>query len=118
MGADRSVRGFAEGRSGCGNYLKQDNRDFPGSPVVKNLPANAGDMGLIPGPGNKIPHVRGNWACEPQILKPRSPRALALQQEKPPWRKGHAAQPERSFSSWQLEKAHMEQWRPNMAVNK
>ena len=60
MGADRSVRGFAEGRSGCGNYLKQDNRDFPGSPVVKNLPANAGDMGLIPGPGNKIPHVRGN----------------------------------------------------------
>ena len=24
--------------------------DFPGGPVVKNLPANAGDMGLIPGP--------------------------------------------------------------------
>ena len=26
-------------------------RDFPGSPVVKNLPANAGDTGSIPGPG-------------------------------------------------------------------
>ena len=26
-------------------------RDFPGGTVVKNLPANAGDMGLIPGPG-------------------------------------------------------------------
>ena len=25
--------------------------DFPGGPVVKNLPANAGDTGLIPGPG-------------------------------------------------------------------
>ena len=25
--------------------------DFPGSPVVKNPPANAGDTGLIPGPG-------------------------------------------------------------------
>ena len=25
--------------------------DFPGGPVVKNLPANAGDMGSIPGPG-------------------------------------------------------------------
>ena len=25
--------------------------DFPGGTVVKNLPANAGDMGLIPGPG-------------------------------------------------------------------
>ena len=24
---------------------------FPGGAVVKNLPANAGDMGLIPGPG-------------------------------------------------------------------
>ena len=24
--------------------------NFPGGPVVKNLPANVGDMGLIPGP--------------------------------------------------------------------
>ena len=26
-------------------------RDFPGGAVVKNQPANAGDMGSIPGPG-------------------------------------------------------------------
>jgi len=26
-------------------------QDFPGGPVVKNLLANAGDMGSIPGPG-------------------------------------------------------------------
>ena len=26
-------------------------RDFPGGTVVKNLPANAGDTGSIPGPG-------------------------------------------------------------------
>ena len=26
-------------------------RDFPGGPGVKNLPANAGDMGLISSPG-------------------------------------------------------------------
>ena len=25
--------------------------DFPGGPVVGNLPANAGDMASIPGPG-------------------------------------------------------------------
>ena len=25
--------------------------DFPGGPVVKNLPANAGNTGWIPGPG-------------------------------------------------------------------
>ena len=26
-------------------------QDFPGGPVVKNLPANAGHRGSIPGPG-------------------------------------------------------------------
>ena len=39
--------------------LKTDQvRDFPGGPVVKNLPANAGDMGLIPGPGRS--HMPGS----------------------------------------------------------
>ena len=33
--------------------------DFPGGPVVKNLPYNAGDAGFIPGQGTKIPHVAG-----------------------------------------------------------
>ena len=32
-------------------------RDFPGGPVVKNPPSNAGDSGLIPGWGTKIPHT-------------------------------------------------------------
>ena len=26
-------------------------KDFPGGPVVKNPPCNAGDVGSIPGPG-------------------------------------------------------------------
>ena len=30
-------------------------KNFSGNPVVKNPPANAGDTGLIPGPGTKIP---------------------------------------------------------------
>ena len=34
-------------------------RDFPGGPVVKNLPCNAGDTGWIPGRGTKIPHASG-----------------------------------------------------------
>ena len=34
-------------------------RDFPGGPMVKNLPSNAGDVGLIPGQGTKIPHATG-----------------------------------------------------------
>ena len=34
-------------RSANSNYKKS----FPGGPVVKSLPCNAGDTGLIPGPG-------------------------------------------------------------------
>ena len=33
--------------------------DFPGGPVVKNPPSSAGDVDLIPGRGNKIPHAVG-----------------------------------------------------------
>ena len=29
---------------------------FPGGAVVKNLPSNAGDLGLIPGQGTETPH--------------------------------------------------------------
>ena len=32
-------------------------RYFPGGPVVKNPPCNAGDMGLIPGWKIMVPHA-------------------------------------------------------------
>ena len=32
-------------------------KDFPGGPVVKNPPCNAGDAGSIPGQGTKIPYA-------------------------------------------------------------
>ena len=35
--------------------------DFPGGSVVKNPPANAGDMGLIPGGGNGNPLQYSCW---------------------------------------------------------
>ena len=31
--------------------IQKSTRDFPGGTVVRNLPANAGDMGSSPGPG-------------------------------------------------------------------
>ena len=34
-----------------GGKKKKKTWDFPGGAVVKNLPANAGDTGSIPGPG-------------------------------------------------------------------
>ena len=39
--------------------LKRTGRDFPGGPVVKNVPANAVDTGLILGPGGFY-MVQGN----------------------------------------------------------
>ena len=35
-------------------------RDFPGGSLVKNLPANAGDAGLIPGSGRSAGEGNGN----------------------------------------------------------
>ena len=56
----------------------------------KNLPASAGDLGLIPGPGRS--HVpQSNQLHVPQLLSLRAvtaedqvPRACALQQGRPP----------------------------------
>ena len=38
---------------------KKKGRDFRGGPVVKSLPSNEGDTGLIPGWGTKIPYAKG-----------------------------------------------------------
>ena len=40
-------------------WSNEENWDFPGGPVVKNPPCNAGDVGSITGRGTKIPHVAG-----------------------------------------------------------
>ena len=37
--------------------MERHARDFPGGPVVKTSPSSAGDEGLIPGWGTKIPHA-------------------------------------------------------------
>ena len=37
--------------------------DFSGGPVVKNLPCNVRDTGLIPGQGTKIPHTMEQLSC-------------------------------------------------------
>ena len=72
---------------------------FPGGSVVKNLSANAGDMGSVPDPGRfhmppatKPVHLNywayalepgshSYWAHVPQPMKPACPRAHAPQQE-------------------------------------
>ena len=40
--------------------IKSDQKgEFPGGPVVKNPPSNAGDTGSIPGRETRIPHAAG-----------------------------------------------------------
>ena len=55
--------------------------DFPGGAVVKNPPANAGDMGSSPGPGRSHMPL-SNEARAPQLLSLRS-RAREPQLLKP-----------------------------------
>ena len=50
-----------------GDVKKGKSRDFPGGPVVKNLPWNAGDMGLIPSWGTKILHAMEQLNPQPQL---------------------------------------------------
>ena len=44
--------------------------DFPGGPVVKKQPSNAGDVGLIPGWGTKIPHAAGQLSPRTTTTEP------------------------------------------------
>ena len=62
------------------NSLK-DCGDFPGGPLVKNPPANAGDTGSIPGLG-RFHMQQSNQAHSPQLLSSHS-RAREPQQQRP-----------------------------------
>ena len=75
-------------------YSQQEVEGFPGGSVVKNLPANAGDTGSVPGPGRshmqqsnsaQAPWLLGlcSRAWELQLWQPACPRVPAPQQEKP-----------------------------------
>ena len=48
---------------------KAEGWDYPGGPVVKNLPSTAGDVGLIPGQGTKILYVAGQLSHMLQLEK-------------------------------------------------
>ena len=105
-------------------------RGFPGGLVVKNPPANAGDMGLTPDPCatewlSLVPQLLSmcSRAWELQLLSPQAattehcePRTCALQKHPPQW-KAHAPESESSPCSQKLGKVHMQQWRPNAAKN-
>ena len=42
-------------------------KNFPGGPVVKNSPSNAGGVSKIPHQGTKIPHAMGQLSLHAAI---------------------------------------------------
>ena len=61
------------------NKWKQDS---PGGPVVKSLPANAGNVGLTPDQGAKIPDAMVQLSPCAATKAAHTPRACAQEHEK------------------------------------
>ena len=77
----------------------------------RNLLANAGDTGSIPGPG--ISHIlAATRTCVPQLLSLRSATREAVAMRSP------SMATRSSLSLLQLEKASVQQWRPSATNNK
>ena len=57
-------------------------KHFPGGPVVKNLPSNAGDEGSILGRGTKIPHAAGQPGSSTSTTEPVHSGAYRPQSER------------------------------------
>ena len=100
-------RSEAPAKSQPGSYRKE-NRGFPGGSGVKNPPANAGDVGLIPGSrrspgegnGNPLhysclgnPKDWGAWRVTVQGVAKRVRQDLATKQQQVAWK--HEVRPKR-----------------------
>ena len=84
--------------------------------MVKNPPANAGDMGSSPGPGRS--HMpRSDWAREPQLLSLRIWSLCSATREAATVR-GPRTVMKSGPRLPQLEKALAQKRRPNTAKNK
>ena len=50
--------------------------------MAKNLPSNAGDVGLIPGQGTKVPHATGQLSPHATTTEPTPPGDCTSQLER------------------------------------
>lgn len=57
--------------------------DFPGGPVIKNLPSSAGDVGSITGQRTKIPHAAGQLSLSTATTEPVPSKRAPVPQQKP-----------------------------------
>ena len=77
-----SYAGEDDPKGGIVKATEQEARDFPGGPVVKNLPCNVGDAGSVSSWGSKIPQAleqQGPCATTREFVHP-GERFRVLQQ--------------------------------------
>ena len=60
------------------NHRKVLNRDFPGGPVIRSPPCNAGNTGLTPGRRTRIPH-----AAEKLVLRTATGESVCCDERSP-----------------------------------
>ena len=72
--------------------LKTDERNFPGSLVVKNLLFNEGDTVSVPGGGNKMLDVSGQLSPCPETAEPAHFGARAAQRRNTLQERSHVPQ--------------------------
>ena len=92
-------------------------RDFPGGPMVKNLPANSGDKGLNNSREDSTtrPMHHNYWT---HTIEPHAPQQENPCNEKPPTWEAHELPLQSSPHLPQPEKAHTQQWGPSTTKNK
>ena len=69
---------------GCKKNQKSFIGDFPGSPVVKNLPCNTGDRGSVPGPGTNPTCCRATKPVPRTVWSPSATTTESLTCKKGP----------------------------------
>ena len=73
-------------------------RDFPGGPVVRNLPCNAGDAGSIPGRGTNTQHAAGQLSSHTTTTESTCPsQSLCAKAKDPTRRNKDLKQPDKYF---------------------
>lgn len=53
------------------SLFKRKKQDFPGGPVVNNLPSNAEDAGSIPGQGHAVWQLNPQWVTQLERAAPK-----------------------------------------------
>ena len=94
----------------------RENRDIPGGPVVKNLPANIRDMGFIPGLG-RYPHAVRQLSPRTTASKAHVPWSLNSATREATARRNPRTTTREEPLLTQLEKACVQLQRPSAAEN-